>query len=52
MVVNYQIRERERLAKEADEVSRQEGIVRDIERRAAKRHVGGEESTPSGILRQ
>lgn len=39
MIVNFQIKEKDRLSKENEEVERQEGIVRDIERRAASRHI-------------
>lgn len=39
MIVNYQIREKDRLSKEAEEVAKQAGIVRDMDRRAAARHI-------------
>ena len=41
MIVNYQIKEKDRVSKENEEVARQESIVRDIERRAAARHIKG-----------
>ena len=52
MIVNFQIKEKDRLSKENEEVGRQERIVRDIERRAAARHIKGAEWKDRDIDRQ